>query len=113
MIVIRSVVLFLLIAFYISAGYLNGQNTADKYDEAYKKYVTAACPIAKDNIQHFVYFARDREAITGHPLLEHPMFRGAQIMYSWRDFETERGVYDFSILKEDYEYLKKYGKKVF
>ena len=34
-------------------------------------------------------------------------------MYSWRDFEPQKGLYDFSILKEDYEYLKKYGKKIF
>lgn len=34
-------------------------------------------------------------------------------MYSWREIETEKDQYDFSIIKEDYEYLKKYGKKLF
>jgi len=84
-----------------------------KYADAYKKYLSATCPITKDSIQHFVYFSRDRELIIDHPLLLHPMFKGAQIMYSWKDFEPEKGRYDFSILKQDYEYLKKYNKKIF
>lgn len=84
-----------------------------KYVDAYKKYLGAACPIMKDSIQHFVYFARDREAIIDHPFLQHPVFKGAQIMYSWKDFEFEKGKYDFSILKQDYEYLQKFGKKIF
>jgi hypothetical protein len=41
------------------------------------------------------------------------MFKGAQIMYSWKNMETIKGEYDFSILIEDYKYLKKYGKKLF
>ena len=86
---------------------------SEKYIDAYKKYLSAACPVVKDSIQHFVYFARDREDIIDHPLLRHPMFQGAQIMYSWRDFEFQKGKYDFTILKQDYEYLKKFGKKIF
>jgi hypothetical protein len=96
---------------------LYGQSTelkrSDRYAEAYKKYLTATCPVTKDNIQHFVYFSRDRELIKDHPFLLHPMFKGAQIMYSWRDFEGEKGKYDFVILKEDYEYLKSRNKKLF
>ncbi len=84
-----------------------------KYADAYKKYLSAACPIPKDSIQHFVYFARDREAIVGHAFLTHPMFKGAQVMYSWRQLEPKKGVYDFSLLKKDIEYLKKFGKKIF
>lgn len=34
-------------------------------------------------------------------------------MYPWRDFEPEKGKYDFSVLKQDYEYLKSHGKKLF
>lgn len=94
-------------------GFAQKGNKSEKYIDAYKKYLNATCPIAKDSIQHFVYFARDREDIIGHPLLQHPMFKGAQIMYSWRDFEPQKGKYDFTILKQDYEYLKKFGKKIF
>jgi hypothetical protein len=88
-------------------------NQSEKYADTYKKYLGATCPIKKDSIQHFVYFARDREAIIDHPFLQHPVFKGAQIMYSWKDFEFQKGKYDFTILKQDYEYLKKFGKKIF
>lgn len=89
------------------------KNRSDRYADAYKKYLNAACPVKKDSIQHFVYFAKDRELIKDHPLLSHSMFKGAQIMYAWRDFEPVQGKYDFSVLKQDYEYLKKYKKKLF
>jgi hypothetical protein len=89
------------------------KNRSERYINAYKKYVTATCPVRKDSIRHFVYFAKDRELIKNHPLLTHLMFQGAQIMYSWRDLEPEKGEYDFSILMQDYEYLKKYSKKLF
>ncbi|MBS1660035.1 MAG: hypothetical protein JST68_03185 [Bacteroidetes bacterium] len=89
------------------------RDKSEKYIDAYKQYLSAACPIVKDSIRHFVYFSRNREEIIGHPLLRHPMFTGAQIMYSWRDFEVQKGKYDFSLLRQDYEYLKKFGKKIF
>ena len=63
---------------------LNAQESgkqSEKYTDAYKKYLSATCPIIKDSIQHFVYFARDREAIIDHPFLQHLMFKGAQIMF--------------------------------
>jgi hypothetical protein len=88
-------------------------NRSERYAEAYKKYLSAACPIKKDSIQHFVYFSRDRESIIDHAFLFHPLFKGAQIMYSWKNFEQQKGQYDFSILKEDYTYLKKHGKELF
>src|SRR5690242_17399030 len=86
---------------------------SERYSEAYKKYLSAGCPIGKDSILHFVYFARDRESLVNHPLLIHPMFKGAQIMYPWNHLEPQKGKYDFSTLREDYQYLKKYGKKLF
>ncbi len=89
------------------------KNRSERYTDAYKKYLNAACPVKKDSIKHFVYFAKDRELIKNHPLLRHKMFEGAQIMYAWRDLEPEKGKYDFSILKYDYRYLKKYSKKLF
>jgi hypothetical protein len=96
---------------------LHGQTTvpkrSDQYSEVYKKYLSATCPVMKDSIQHFVYFARNRELIINHTFLSHPMFKGAQIMYSWRDFEPEKGKYDFAILRNDYEYLKSHSKKLF
>ena len=89
------------------------KNRSERYVDAYKKYINATCPVEKDSIQHYVYFAKDRELIKDHPFLSHSMFKGAQIMYAWRDFEPVKGKYDFSILKQDYEYLRKYNKKLF
>lgn len=81
--------------------------------DAYKSYLDAACPVKKDSIRHFVYFARDRELIKNHPLLTHTLFTGAQIMYAWSDLEPEKGKYDFTRIKQDYDYLRKYNKKLF
>ena len=99
--------------FLLSATSVASQNPSDKYKDAYKQYLTATCPIAEDSIRHFVYFARDREAIIDHPFLSHPRFAGAQIMYPWKLLEREKDKYDFTIIKQDYEYLKKFGKKLF
>lgn len=89
------------------------RNASEKYLYAYKDYLDASCPIPADSIKHFVYFSRDRASIMDHPLLTHDRFAGAQIMYSWRQLERQKGRYDFSIIKEDYRYLKKHGKKLF
>ena len=89
------------------------ENPANRYINAYKKYIDASCPIPNDSIQHFVYFSRDRAAIQNHPLLNAPMFKGAQIMYSWKDLEPQKGQYNFSIIKADYEYLAAHGKQLF
>lgn len=104
---------FLFIWLWSSINAQDRQKRSERYVDAYKKYINATCPIPKDSIQHFVYFARDRESLINHPLLLHSRFKGAQIMYSWRDFETQKDQYDFSVLQQDYEYLKKFGKKIF
>lgn len=98
-----------------AAVWLNtaAQEKADRYLDAWKKYQDASCPVKKDSIRHFVYFARDRQAIKDHPFLFHSMFAGAQIMYAWRELEPEKGKYDFTILQEDIEYLSRFGKKLF
>jgi hypothetical protein len=106
------ILFFLLSALWTTLKAQEKRN-GERYAAAYKKYLNATCPIKKDSIQHFVYFARDRELIKDHPFLSHSMFKGAQIMYAWRDFEPEKGKYDFSILKHDYKYLKNYSKKLF
>jgi hypothetical protein len=92
---------------------LQAQKRSEKYLNVYQQYLNATCPIPKDHIQHFVYFARDRELIHKHPLLKHGLFQGAQIMYAWRNLEPQKDQYDFSEIKKDYEYLKKHGKQLF
>lgn len=88
-------------------------NSSERYSDVYKKYMDAECPIGEDNIKHFVYFAREREAIHDHPFLKNSRFKGAQIMYSWAELEESKGHYDFSIIEEDYVYLKSKGRKLF
>ena len=89
------------------------KNPAERYLEVYKDYTAATCPIGEDGIQHFVYFARDREQIRGHTLLNVERFGGAQIMYSWRELEPTQGQYDFSSIRKDVDYLALHGKRLF
>ncbi len=70
----KSSLFFALFIFWTSIGAQSWQNPADKYKDAYKKYVNAICPIPKDSIQHFVYFAQDRESIIDHPVNQEPYF---------------------------------------
>lgn len=104
----------ILVGFCITLN-VTGQNEdpANRYLDAYKKYLSATCPLKPDSITHFVYFARDRELIHNHPFLDTRRFTGAQIMYPWEQLEPAKGKYNFSIIQEDYEYLLKYGKKLF
>ena len=88
-------------------------NSSNRYLEAYKQYLSAACPLKSDGIKHFVYFARDRELIHEHSFLKIQRFVGAQIMYPWEQLEPEKGKYDFSMIREDYDYLLLHGKKLF
>lgn len=101
-----------LLAPSISIGQ-NWENPAERYLTAHEAYDDATCPIRADDIQHFVYFARDRRAIRRHVLLESDRFEGAQVMYSWADLEPRRGVYDFSDIEDDITYLDRYGKALF
>jgi len=45
-------------------------------------------------------------------MLTLPNFRGVQKFYTWRDFEKEKGVYDFSSLKADLEMMKQYNRQL-
>lgn len=103
----------ILILFISFKTFAQTVKSADRYLNAYKKYENATCPIKKNNIKNFVYFSRDRDAIKDHPFLKNPRFEGAQIMYSWDRLEPEEGKYDFSEIKEDYQYLLSHHKKLF
>ena len=89
------------------------ENASNRYLDAYKRYSGATCPLQPDSIRNFVYFARDRDLIHNHPFLNMPRFVGAQIMYPWELLEPQKGIYDFSIIREDYNYLFLHGKKLF
>lgn len=111
--VIQLLVLTVLLVIQATDTFGQKHNLADRYVNAYKQYLGASCPLEKDSIKHFVYFARERQAIRDHSFLKVARFEGAQIMYAWRELEPEKGRYDFTIIREDYEYLKAHGKKLF
>ncbi|MCB9329994.1 MAG: hypothetical protein H6574_02840 [Lewinellaceae bacterium] len=98
---------------FTPTAFTQTEKPGNRYLNAYIQYLDATCPIKKDSIKHFVYFARDREAIHDHPFLKIPRLEGAQIMYPWRMLEPEMGVYDFSSILEDFAYLRAHGKQLF
>ncbi len=97
----------------LSINSQNWENPSEKYKNAHKKYIHFKCPIPKDSIRNFVYFSRDRVSIKNHSLLTNSRFQGAQIMYSWKELEPEKGQYNFSIIEKDMAYLGRFGKKLF
>ncbi len=106
----RCALLFVLPALALGQQWVN---PGGRYSREHEKYQDAACPIADDAIQHFVYFSRDREEIHGHPFLRSSRFAGAQIMYGWSQLEKGPGEYDFTIVEEDLQYLRSRGKTLF
>jgi hypothetical protein len=58
---------------------------------------------------HYIFVARS--PLTKE-LLTLPHFRGVQKVYVWRDFESEKGRYDFSALKADLALAKKYDRQL-
>jgi hypothetical protein len=111
----KKVLAVMLIGFFLTIRIFaqEERKSGNRYIDAYKQYLDATCPLEKDNIKHLVYFSRDRELIHNHPFLKIPRIEGAQIMYAWNQLETEKGVYDFSIIQEDYDYLLSFGEKLF
>ncbi|PKK88564.1 MAG: hypothetical protein CVV64_18235 [Candidatus Wallbacteria bacterium HGW-Wallbacteria-1] len=96
-----------------ASGGSKWKNPSEKYLHAHEQFLGAGCPLQNDEMKHFVYFARDREAMYDHPFLKISRFTGAQIMYSWRQIEPSENHYDFSIILKDLDYLKSHGKKLF
>lgn len=109
----KYIVMLLIVAsVWVSAQ--NWNRPDEKYADAYKAYENAPLPIpSDDSVKNYVYFARDRDSVRDHAFLRNPRFEGAQIMYSWAQLEMQKGVYDFSLIQQDYEYLALFGKKLF
>lgn len=109
----RSYLVYTLTILFVCSIGAQDAKFRERYLNSYKMYESAKCPIVQDSIKNYVYFARDREAIHDHPFLNNPRFEGAQIMYSWRELEPTMDQYNFSIIFDDYNYLKSKGKKLF
>jgi hypothetical protein len=69
--------------------------------------------VAAKPIRHYVFYGMDRERLHADKLfLETRRFEGAQVAYSWRQLEQGKDNYEFSIIREDLEYLTRNGKRL-
>lgn len=68
---------------------------------------------AHDPPQSYVFFGFDRERIRDRSFLDTPALVGAQLKYSWRELEPERGRYAFAPLLADLAFLERHGKRLF
>lgn len=74
--------------------------------------VLAQTPTEK-HIHHYTFFSQDRENIHDSLFYNNGVLEGAQITYPWKRLETAPGVYDFSEIEEDLQFLQSKGKKLF
>jgi hypothetical protein len=65
------------------------------------------------NIKQFIFFSRDREKIHEPSFYNNAGADGAQITYAWKRLEPKKGVYDFSEIEEDLNFLASKNKKLF
>lgn len=61
---------------------------------------------------NFVYFARNHEPALERAFLQAPGVDGAQLTFTWRELEPERGQYDFAEIERYIEVLGQYGKRL-
>jgi hypothetical protein len=61
----------------------------------------------------YIFFGQDREALPTSTAIKSPFFEGAQIAYTWKILEPEKGHYDFSAIESDLDWLAKCGKRLF
>ncbi|NVK55722.1 MAG: hypothetical protein HWE26_08915 [Alteromonadaceae bacterium] len=108
-----KICLFTILMLFALCARAEWVNPSEQYTNEYKNHESAKCPVVKDNIKHFVYFARDREGIINHPLLQSEHFAGAQIMYPWAKLEPNEGEYDFAQIESDLKYLQAHNKTLF
>lgn len=68
---------------------------------------------AAKRVHHYVFFGQDREQLKqATSFLDTPAFEGAQVSYSWNQLEHTKDEYDFSEIREDLQFLKSHGKKL-
>jgi hypothetical protein len=78
-------------------------------------FISLCCAsVSARRVHHYVFFGQDREKIAKDAsFLETKALEGAQVVYSWRQLEPEKDVYDFSLIREDLAFLTSKGKKLF
>ena len=58
---------------------------------------------------HYIFIGKSELT---EELLTLPHFPGVQKVYTWRDFESAKSIYDFSTLKADLALAKKHGRQL-
>lgn len=64
-------------------------------------------------VKNYLFIGMDRDLLKDKKNWDLPIFDGVQIAYSWRQLENSKDEYDFSMIKQDLELLRKHGKKLF
>jgi hypothetical protein len=70
-------------------------------------------PLARAASHQYIFFDRERERISDPVFLATKKIEGAQLKYTWRELEPEKGKYDFAAIQHDFDLLKANGKKLF
>lgn len=63
--------------------------------------------------KNFIFFERERERISEPAFLANETIAGAQLKYTWRELEPERGRYELQPLLDDLAFLERHGKRLF
>ena len=63
--------------------------------------------------QHYIFFGLDRHRIRDSSFLSTQSIAGAQLKYTWKELEPERGRYRFESLRDDAYFLERHGKRLF
>jgi hypothetical protein len=66
-----------------------------------------------DPPRSFIYFGLERERISEEAFLDNEGVVGAQLKYTWRELEPERGRYAFESIERDLAFLESYEKQLF
>jgi hypothetical protein len=62
--------------------------------------------------KHFIYFGAEHNRILDSAFISNPGIAGAQLRFTWRELEPERGRYDFSGIEAARASLAKHGKRL-
>ncbi|MFO2966915.1 hypothetical protein SCN92_00165 [Legionella pneumophila serogroup 1] len=68
---------------------------------------------AQSRVPQLFLFLEGDKASSFQKTLQNPCIQGVQIIYSWRQLEPQKGVYDFSKIEEDWNFLSRIDKKLF
>ena len=68
---------------------------------------------AESKPKNYVFFNLNREGIKNRSFYDSKLFEGAEIKYTWRSLEPQKGLYDFSAIEKDISFLQSKGKRLF